>query len=358
MNRTAAQRVRMTATRGNARRTARWCVSFAFAAAVAGCGSSDATGVPASTRQPCRREVTSCLARIEVTPGRFVQSYQSFSLAAGDSLVTLAVIVVHGAERNADEYFSNMQEAATLSGRLVNTIIVAPQFVTIDDAPAADEPYWTSNGWRVGDLSSSTGPLPRISAFAAIDTMLARLSDRAKFPQITTIVVAGHSAGAQLVHRFAATSRIAPTSAGVQVRYVAANPSTWLYLGPERATSSGFAIPTGADTTCPDYDDWHYGLQNRNTYANAITSASIKQKLVSRDVIVMVGTADTLTADLDVACGANLQGARRYSRGLTLMSYMNALNPGNNHRLVQVPGVGHSSRTMFTSLDGRRVLFP
>ena len=358
MKRTAAQRVRMTATRGNAPRTAWWCASFAFAAAVAGCGSSDATGVPVSTRQPCRREATSCLARIEITPGRFVQSYQSFSLAAGDSLVTLAVIVVHGTERNADEYFSNMQEAAALSGRVLNTIIVAPRFVTIDDAPAADEPYWTSNGWRVGDLSSSTGPLPRISAFAAIDSIIVRLSDRTKFPRLMTIVVAGHSAGAQLVHRFAATSRIAFTFAGAQVRYVAANPSTWLYLGPERAVGSGFAIPTGVATTCPDYDDWHYGLQNRNTYANAVPPASIKQNLVTRDVIVMVGTADTLTADLDVACGANLQGARRYSRGLALMSYMNALNPGNNHRLVQVLGVGHSSRTMFTSPDGRRVLFP
>jgi hypothetical protein len=72
----------------------------------------------------------------------------------------------------------------------------------------------------------------------------------------------------------------------------------------------------------------------------------------------MVGTADTLTVDLDVSCGANLQGARRYSRGLALMGYMNALNPGHAHRLVEVPGVGHSSRGMYTSPDGRRALFP
>jgi hypothetical protein len=72
----------------------------------------------------------------------------------------------------------------------------------------------------------------------------------------------------------------------------------------------------------------------------------------------MVGTADTLTADLDVSCGATLQGARRFQRGRTLIEYMTARYPGHAHRLVEVPGVGHSSRGMFTSLDGRRALFP
>ena len=113
-----------------------------------------------------------------------------------------------------------------------------------------------------------------------------------------------------------------------------------------------------AVASCPDYDDWHYGLQNRNTFANAVATSVLKQNLVRRQMTVMLGTADTLTADLDVSCGANLQGARRYSRGLALMGYMNALNPGHAHRLVEVPGVGHSSRGMYTAPDGRRALFP
>ncbi len=325
---------------------------------LAGCSGADAAAPFVPTRQPCRPGITSCAARIEVMPGRFVQSFQSFPLAAGDTLVTLAVIVVHGSERNADDYFSSMSDAAALSGRLQNTIIISPKFVTTDDAPAADEPYWTSNGWRIGDLSNSVSPLPRISAYAAIDTILVRLGDRAKFPRLARIVVAGHSAGGQLLHRYAATSRVPPAlPAGIAVRFVAANPSSWLYTGPERATGSSFAMPTNP-AACADYDDWHYGLQNRNTYANALPATVIRQNLTSRDVIVMVGSADTLTADLDVSCGANMQGARRYQRGLTLMNYMNALNPGNGHRLVTVPGVGHSNLAMFTSPDGRRVLFP
>jgi pimeloyl-ACP methyl ester carboxylesterase len=290
-------------------------------------------------------------------PGRFLKSYQSFSLAAGDSLVTQAVIVVHGVERNANDYFRNMNEAATLAGRASSTIVIAPQFQTTDDVPVADEPFWTSSGWRAGDLSSSAGPLPRVSSYAALDTILARLSDRVRFARLSRIVVVGHSAGGQLLHRYAATSRVAPTIPDIPIRYIAANPSTWLYLGPERAAGNTFAIPASA-ASCADYDDWHYGLQNRNTYANALTASLLRQNLMTRDVIVMLGTADTLTADLDVSCGAELQGARRYQRGLTFMNYMNAQTPGNGHRLVTVPGVGHSNSAMFASVDGRRAIFP
>jgi len=40
------------------------------------------------------------------------------------------------------------------------------------------------------------------------------------------------------------------------------------------------------------------------------------------------------------------------------MSYMNALNRGNGHRLVTIPGVGHSNSAMFTARNGRRAIFP
>ena len=108
-----------------------------------------------------------------------------------------------------------------------------------------------------------------------------------------------------------------------------------------RARDGAFAIPAAA-ASCPDYDDWHYGLQNRNTFANAVVTSLVKQNLVNRQMTVMVGTADTLTADLDVSCGANLQGARRFQRGRTMIEYMNARHPGHAHRLVEVPGVGHA----------------
>ena len=328
---------------------------------LAACRGADstaaATAAPATTRQPCRTGTPACYARFDVMPGRFVRTYQSASLATGDSTVTQAVIVVHGVERNANEYFAAMADAAALAGRLPTTLVVAPQLITADDAPAADEPVWSSSGWRAGDLSSSSAALPRISSYAVIDTMLVRLADRSRFPRLTRIVVAGHSGGAQLVHRYAAASRTAGSLTGVAVRLVAANPSTWLYLGPERASGDTFRVPASA-ASCADYDDWHYGVQNRNTYAIAVSTTQLQQQLVSRDVVVMLGTADTLTADLDVSCGADLQGPRRWHRGQTLMAFMNARYAGHRHRLVTVPNVGHSYRSMFTATDGVQALFP
>ncbi|MCO4097914.1 MAG: alpha/beta hydrolase [Gemmatimonas sp.] len=345
----------MPGPRGTPRSVALAILKFAVVA----CGSEPLSSptTPTSTRQACAVATSLCAARIEVTPGRFVRSYQSYSLGAGDSLVTQAVVVVHGTDRNADDYFATMMDAVRLANRVPSTIVLAPRFITADDSPASDEPVWTSSGWRQGDLSSSTGPLPRISAYAVVDSIVAALGNRARFPRLTRVTIAGHSAGAQLVHRLAATSRTATLNTGIAVQFVAANPSTWLYLGPERANGRAFTVPASR-TDCADYDDWHYGLQNRNTYANAPSMAAVRQNLTQRDVTVLLGTADTLTADLDVSCGANLQGARRYSRGLTLMDYMNTVYPGHAHKLVTVTGVGHSNGGMFTSANGRRALFP
>jgi hypothetical protein len=326
------------------------------ALAIVGCGGSTEPATNTTARPVCTIGTAVCASRIEVTPGRFVQSYQNFRLADGDSLVTQAVIVVHGVERNADDYFTSMVEAATLAERISSSIIIAPRFITTDDGPAADEPVWTSSGWRDGDLSSSIGPLPRISSYAVIDTIMVRLANRARFPRLTRIVITGHSAGGQLLHRFAATSRAAQSIPSVTVRYVVANPSSWLYLGPERVSGQSIAVPTVA--ACPDYDDWHYGLQGRNTYANALSAAAVQQQLTSRDVVMLLGTADTLTADLDVSCAGNLQGPRRFQRGQTLLNYMNARFAGHAHRLVTIPGIGHSNRGMFTAAEGRRALFP
>jgi pimeloyl-ACP methyl ester carboxylesterase len=333
-------------------------VAVTLGALLTGCGgaSTDASPTGLATRQPCRVGTAACAARIEVVPGRFVRSYQSYPLGVRDTLITSAVIMVHGINRDADAYFATTMTAADLAGRSQTTLVIAPQFITTDEAPAADEPAWTSSGWPRGDLSPTTAALPRLSSFAAVDTIVSRLASRTQFPRLTRITIAGHSAGGQFAHRYAATSSTARTSGGVTVRFVAANPSTWLYLGPERANGSTFTVPDAA-VSCPDYDDWQYGLQGRNTYANALPAATVRQQLMQRDVTMLLGTADTLTAELDVSCAANLQGARRYPRGLTLLRYMNALNPGHLHSVVEIPGVGHSSSGMFTSAGGRRALF-
>ena len=114
------------------------------------------------------------------------------------------------------------------------------------------------------------------------------------------------------------------------------------------------AVPAGS---CGEYDDWHYGLENRNSYASASTAETLRARLIERDVRILLGTADTLDAQLDASCGANLQGRHRLERGQLLVRYMDDLFPGHAHVEMLVPDVGHSSLSMFTSAVGRSALF-
>lgn len=308
---------------------------------------------------PCIYADSRCRARLEIGGGLMLPYYRSFPLDARNPSITAALIIVHGSNRDADRYFATGIFAATEAGRKTDTIIIAPNFQTIDDDPAPDEAYWTSGGWKKGHLSVADELRPqRVSSYAALDRIVETLGDRNLFPLLETVVIAGHSAGGQVTHRYAAGNRVEQGLNGIHIRYVVANPSTYLYLGLERAaagTLHEFALPDY--DACPTYNNWHYGLSNLNTYMSALSLEEIRNQLVSRDVVIYVGSADTGSSMLDVSCGAMLQGLHRYYRGLTLINYMNTFYPGNNHTLEVLPGVGHSSRTMFTSHLGLTILF-
>jgi pimeloyl-ACP methyl ester carboxylesterase len=118
------------------------------------------------------------------------------------------------------------------AGKSPGTIIIAPHFLTEDDVnthnPGSDVPFWTTDSWKGGDDSLSTSTNPRaahISSFEVVDVIMARLADPNVFPNLHSVVLAGHSAGGQFVQRYAAanTERL-PTL------YIVANPSshsTW-----------------------------------------------------------------------------------------------------------------------------------
>ncbi len=303
---------------------------------------------------PCISANVFCAQRVEIGEGVYLPVFRTHSLG-GDDRITRGLIVVHGTNRNADDYFQSGLQAAAEAGEQDRTVVVAPHFQTSSDGPAADEPYWSSSGWKRGNLSRSEGPSPRVSSYAAIDSLVALLADRVRFPGIREIVVTGHSAGGQVVHRYAAASRAQEIAGEVTFRYIVANPSTYLYLRPERAEGDGFVVP--ASGVCPDFDDWHYGLQDRNSYASALESASIPTLLAGRDVRILLGAADSLSASLDASCGADLQGSYRLARGQTLMRFMDAFFPGHGHIEMIVPGVGHSNRDMWLSPVGLRSLF-
>ena len=327
---------------------------LALASACGDGGTAPSVEPPEPPSGPCT-VAAQCRARLPLPAGGFLPHYSTHRLGEGAHAgVVQGVVVVHGTNRNADDYFERVVEAARLAALLESTVVAAPHFQTRDDGPRFDEPYWTSSGWKRGHPSE--GSAPALSSYAALDAVVLRLADKSRFPNLSRLVVTGHSAGGQVAHRYAAGSALEDGLSGYAVRYVVANPSTYLYPTPVRELSpENFLVPDVS--SCPDYDAWHYGLQNLNPYMLRTGAELARRRLLGRRVVVLLGEQDTGTASLDQSCGADVQGANRLQRGLALVRVLSHEFAGHRHEVATVPGVGHSSRAMYQSPQGRAALF-
>jgi pimeloyl-ACP methyl ester carboxylesterase len=161
--------------------------------------------------------------------------YRTYSLDAKNTSITRALVMVHGAGRDADNYFRTAVAAAILGGALDDTIVISPRFASNDgrgcrDALAQSEVSWSCNGdsWRSGGISTSNDNL---TSYDFADEILHKLARKDAFPNLKMIVVAGHSAGGQYVTRYEMATKVHDTL-GVPIRYVVANPSSYAYLDP------------------------------------------------------------------------------------------------------------------------------
>ncbi|HHL4081466.1 alpha/beta hydrolase [Burkholderia sola] len=273
--------------------------------------------------------------------------------------VTRVFIVIHGTLRNADTYYASGRKVVEKGGAAGNgTMVVAPQFLTRADTRAFSLPAstlaWTQEGWKGGEPARQPAP---ISSFAALDALLAHFTDRSLYPSLTTVVVIGHSAGAQLLQRYAVAGREgdALARAGIAIRYVVANPSSYLYFDDERPNADALA-----GGVCPRATEWKYGLKSAPPYVASQDVRDLETRYVARHVVYLLGQADTnpYTHFIDRSCAAMAQGPYRLARGLAYFDYLKKRHPGDlAQQVVEVPGVGHDGLGMFTSACGLAVLF-
>jgi pimeloyl-ACP methyl ester carboxylesterase len=271
--------------------------------------------------------------------------------------ITRAILVLHGRLRNADVYDRSARTAQAAAGEAGKaTIMIVPQFLAGIDVDAFHLPpdtlRWSLEGWEGGEPAE--GPTPA-SSFDALDAILVRLADRRLFPDLKQVVVAGHSGGGQVVQRYAIAGRgeTALARETISVRYVVANPSSYAYFSAERPEPSIAA-------SCPGYNDWKYGMDSRPAYLAGATPGELEQQYVARQVIYLLGTLDTNPNHpaLDRSCMAEAQGPFRYARGHAYAAAMAVRDGGApNHRLLDVPGVGHDGDRMLTSACGLAALF-
>jgi hypothetical protein len=296
---------------------------------------------------------------------------RSHPLDTYDAGIDRGIVVCHGSSRNSDDYYARMLTAASMEipDQSPNTIIIAPQFLIEDDInyhSLGPEILFWSSGWRQGHKSLDTvgNPRPaRISSFGVIDFILDKFADNSVFPNLSHIVVIGHSAGGQVVQRYAAGSQKETELAytGILFRYIVANPSSYVYFNGERRIAGfldQFEIP--ADTCSGTYNEYRYGLEDLNSYMTGTGIPTILAQYPVRDVVYLLGDQDTGSSGLDVTCPANLEGIHRYERGTIFFNYIQYFFSSeilDYQSKVIVPGVGHSSTAMFQSVEGRGVTF-
>lgn len=310
------------------------------------------------------------------------------------------MIIVHGGSRDAHSNFMHILAAGFIAGTLDSTMIVSPRFASNheaiaktlsgEDAVAAarapardtlatDELNWVSQfggrHWNAGGLASNA----KITSYEVIDEIQRRLADKKIFPNLKSIVVAGHSSGGQFVGRYQMVNRM-HDQPGVRVTYIVSNPGAYTYLDHQRPTASAIppnvsaSVPGFIDMStakpsppfrpyadaqhCTTYDTWPYGMKSRVGYAAQFPDEQLIKQAVSRPTTYVLGELDILPlVNFDVSCPAMSQGASRLARGLAFSRYIRD-NFGAKHPTVVLDGCGHSTRCMLTHERILPLLFP
>jgi len=233
--------------------------------------------------------------------------------------VEMVLVIVHGANRNGDDYFCSAKATIDLQNRYSSSIdnkrpavlVIAPVFLSsssslLDNTTGKKEMlngnnassflYWNDANdkdgtWRYGN--DATGPAA-VSSFDAMDALITTLKSSAKLPNLRKIVVAGHSSGGQFVQRWGLLTPpevwptlASPSAGSITMHTVVANPSSYSYLTPLRFFDEDKSIDSSAKTTrllrknqtdernsqdslwkvppkkdCPGYNQWEWGLED------------------------------------------------------------------------------------------------
>jgi pimeloyl-ACP methyl ester carboxylesterase len=334
--------------------------------------------VSAASAAPCTTAGPACTEWIPFGKGPSRSLiYRTWPLTTRNEAITRALIVVHGAGRDADNYFRTSLAAAFLAGALDDTIVISPRMASnaggCKDALAPDEVSWDCNDWRSGGAAVSNHS---VTSFDFLDEILRKVARKDIFPNLKAIVVAGHSAGGQVLNRYEMTNQV-HDKLGVPVTYVVSNPSSYAWPDSTRPTEAAYAVQAHApgyvsavpaDTAafrtfsgtrdCTTFDQWPYGLKDHTGYSAKQTDEQMRKQLASRPTTYLLGELDVLPlGGFDGSCRAMAQGPTRLARGEAFGKFVNE-KLGAHHAITIVPLCGHNARCMFTSEAALPLLFP
>jgi hypothetical protein len=335
--------------------------------------------IGAAAATPCTTATAACTEFVTLAggPGKSL-IYRTYPLDTRNEAITRALVLVHGAGRDADNYFRTTLAAAFLAGALDDTLVIAPRMASNDgqgckDTLAPNEISWHCNFWRSGGPSPTT---PNVTSFDFIDEVLRKAANKANFPNLKLIVVAGHSAGGQVLNRYEMANQV-HDKLGVPVSYIVSNPSSYAYLDSTRPTAGAYSVQAappgympvvdpkaplfgrfGGQRDCTTYNKWPNGMEERFGYIGKQSEEQIRKQLAERPTTYLLGELDVLPlGGFDGSCSAMAEGPTRLARGQAYGKYVNE-KVGAKHNTVIVPLCGHNARCMFTAESALPLLFP
>ena len=281
--------------------------------------------VMASTAWPSAErflEINRCNGNTIRSKGRSVRYFADHDLAEKDTEAQFAVVVVHGVDGGTSDASQVLRHILGNHPLAPKVFFVAPCFPIpsmLNEAERKRIVYWDDGRWQAGHDSPVA---QNLCPYDVLDFIFYQLNDNTKYPNLKRIVFCGYSAGAQVISRYMAASRI-KAHAGLSVDFAAGAPSSWLFLD-KRV-------------------EWHYGLSCRCRYAAKIHDKAILGNIKKRHLLCFCGTKDTGDKHMSTTPRAMAQGANRYERFKNFQKHISAIKAiRDSFDFVAVDNAGHS----------------
>ncbi|KAF9000379.1 hypothetical protein BDZ89DRAFT_1050900 [Hymenopellis radicata] len=247
--------------------------------------------------------------------------------------ITRAVIMSSGKQRDCWSHlglYYNALNAAAAGDRSIkpdSASIMAPCWFTDKDLAAGaakdSQLIFAAGGWMGGGDNIGPANIKNFSTLKVLDGLVAHYMNRTHYPNLKTVVVAGHSGGGQ---------PCSDTAKDGSLQFWIANPASYAWLTSDRPV---------ADDKCEGVDDYKYGLGgNLPPYA-----VGWRARTLYRGIARGIG---------DTRCQAKVQGGDHLARGQNFVKMLQGMEGGmpKTHTATYVDGVGHDPQGMIGSAAG------
>ena len=291
--------------------------------------------------------------------------YRNISLNSTSQHIKYAIVSLHGDGRNSFEHYSVISQLTDMAGLQDSTIFIAPTYPIQDDINehnlGDDILYWPDIDWNAGNLSRSTQSNPRpfrISSFSTMDTIYHRLIENNS--GLEKIILTGHSAGSQMVVRYAAGGRgqIDIANENIELVYVPVNTPSFLYYDDYRVVDQNTEVFDFGPTNCASANQYKYGLNNLNQYMEETGVATIKENFEQANLIYLIGEYDF--GGQTSTCARMVQGNSRLIRTHIYFAYIGYFYGDsiyNTHRMAEIPQAPHDFGTTLLTDCGLKSIF-